>query len=482
MMNERKTVKIALLALILLCTALLLSGCIFTPEEINTQDPGVGNAPIPTIAVVTASPTPENVGQPIVLLTNPPTDVVIHLITPTPNAGATVPMGAEASPVPTFSTITSTPAPTSSTLKKGSTGEAVKHVQTMLRALGFYTGSLDGDYGDGTEKAVKDFQKQYKLTEDGKVGPKTLTALEKAKATKRPTASPTPKATPKKTATPKPTQRSTATPRASSYSKLYLRLGSKGSDVKKMQERLISLGYLSGNATGSFDGTTEKAIIAFQKRNCSYSDGVAGPDTLTALYSADAKRTSSSAGTIGISYRYGDSGDKVKAIQQKLKDLEYFTGSCTGTFGPATEEAVKAFQRKNGLSADGVVGDGTMSKLFSSKAVSNKKTPTPKPTKKVTATPRRTATPNPNPYVRVTKSPNDKYVTLCEGNWGQPVSELQVKLKAAGYFSGEVDGIFGEQTAEAVKKFQRAKGLTVDGIAGYATQQVLFEGDYPEGS
>ena len=56
-------------------------------------------------------------------------------------------------------------------------------------------------------------------------------------------------------------------------------------------------------------------------------------------------------------------GDKVKEMQQKLKNWGYLTGSADGIFGSATESAVKYFQRRNGLTADGVVGSATAAAL-----------------------------------------------------------------------------------------------------------------------
>ena len=50
------------------------------------------------------------------------------------------------------------------------------------------------------------------------------------------------------------------------------------------------------------------------------------------------------------------------------------------------------------------------------------------------------------------------------GSRGEEVKRIQTKLKEWGYYSGGVDGIFGSQTFEAVKKFQSKNGLTVDGI------------------
>ena len=57
--------------------------------------------------------------------------------------------------------------------------------------------------------------------------------------------------------------------------------------------------------------------------------------------------------------RQGSTGSEVRQVQQKLKRWGYYSGSVDGTFGPATKKAVIAFQKKNGLRADGVVGADT---------------------------------------------------------------------------------------------------------------------------
>lgn len=62
-------------------------------------------------------------------------------------------------------------------------------------------------------------------------------------------------------------------------------------------------------------------------------------------------------------YRQGSTGETVKTIQTKLKNWGYYTGEVDGIYGSATTEAVKYFQRSNGLTADGVVGPATLKKL-----------------------------------------------------------------------------------------------------------------------
>lgn len=70
------------------------------------------------------------------------------------------------------------------TVRRGSKGDDVKYVQTILYNLGYDLGryGIDGDFGKATENAVKEFQRDHKLNADGVVGPLTYEALEKAEA------------------------------------------------------------------------------------------------------------------------------------------------------------------------------------------------------------------------------------------------------------------------------------------------------------
>jgi len=68
-------------------------------------------------------------------------------------------------------------------------------------------------------------------------------------------------------------------------------------------------------------------------------------------------------------YLIGSQGDVVTRIQQKLKDLGLYLGPVDGGFGGGTAAAVKAFQANNQLDSDGVVGNGTWAKLFSSEPI-----------------------------------------------------------------------------------------------------------------
>ena len=67
----------------------------------------------------------------------------------------------------------------------------------------------------------------------------------------------------------------------------------------------------------------------------------------------------------------GSRGDKVTRLQERLKTLGYYDGEIDGQFGQGTQEAVIAFQMKNGLDADGYAGEKTQALLYSDEAVRN---------------------------------------------------------------------------------------------------------------
>ena len=452
----------------LIIMAAILAGCTATPDDSGRNQAGVGTVGEQPLFPMRTTPPPQEATQTVGPL----------IVTPNPNATAgpttMAPWGNITTPNPSgFVTPTATwgggvisvtvspsisPQPTSSVLKLGAEGQAVRAVQQRLKTLGYYKGNVDGDFGQGTESALKAFQRRNKLTADGIAGPATLTRLNSSNALPS-------------TPTPKPTPRATATPRVNPN--LYLKNGMSGSDVRRMQERLISLGYMTGNPTGRFDDLTEQAVFAFQRRNVSYADGIAGPMTLEKLYSSSARGTSSPVGLTGVTLERGSTDyAAVRKLQQRLKELRFYTGEVDGDFGVSTENAVKNFQRVNGLVVDGRAGSSTLARLYSDGANGANRTAPPPPGD---------ATPIPF-YVNVTPNPQGGYVTVREGNSGTLVRNLQQALKDQGYFKLTVDGLYGVGTTEAVREFQRRKGLSQDGVAGPATQRILFEGNYPSGS
>ena len=276
-----------------------------------------------------------------------PTETPYPQDTYNPYAGATI----ESVTVPPVTpTPTEGPSPTPKSIQRGFTGsDAVRDIQKRLKELGYYKGSADGDFGPATEKAVMAFQKANGLTADGKVGEKTLAKLNSSKASSSKGSS----------------AKATATPKVSKNT--YLVSGSSGKQVKTMQKRLIELGWLSGSASGSFDSATEAAVIAFQKKAKLWADGKAGPKTLEALYSSKAPKSSKPASS-NETLEKGSKGSEVKKMQKRLKELGYMSGEADGSFGDATETAVKLFQDYNGLTADGKAGTATLNLLYSDSA------------------------------------------------------------------------------------------------------------------
>ena len=223
-------------------------------------------------------------------------------------------------------------------LRMGDSGSAVKDLQTKLKKLGYYDGTVDSTFGSGTYTAVRAFQKKYNLTADGVAGSETLKKLDSAYKTAD-----------------------------SDKDDGSLRKGATGSAVKDLQTKLKKLGFYNASIDGDYGDTTVAAVKAFQKKYNLTADGVAGSETLKKLDTAY-KNADSNTSTDDDSLRKGATGTAVKTLQTNLKKLGFYTAYVDGSFGSTTESAVKAFQRKYGLTADGVAGSATLKKIESAVA------------------------------------------------------------------------------------------------------------------
>ena len=223
-------------------------------------------------------------------------------------------------------------------LRMGDSGSAVKDLQTKLKKLGYYDGTVDSTFGSGTYAAVRAFQKKYNLTADGVAGSETLKKLDSAYKNAD-----------------------------SDKDDDSLRMGDSGSAVKDLQTKLKKLGYYDGTVDSTFGSGTYAAVKAFQKKYNLTADGVAGSETLKKLDTAY-KNADSNTSTDDDSLRKGATGTAVKTLQTNLKKLGFYTAYVDGSFGSTTESAVKAFQKKYGLSADGVAGSATLKKIESAVA------------------------------------------------------------------------------------------------------------------
>jgi peptidoglycan hydrolase-like protein with peptidoglycan-binding domain len=136
--------------------------------------------------------------------------------------------------------------------------------------------------------------------------------------------------------------------------------------------------------------------------------------------------------------KVGSSGSSVTNIQRCLQQLGYFQGPITGRFGSLTQTAVTKFQRANRLPAVGYVGPATQRTLQSQ-----------------------------------CQSRNSGSGEIRPGSRGSAVSKLQQDLRQLNIFNGPITGFYGEQTQQAVIRFQQAAGIRADGIVGTRTRQAI---------
>ncbi|SEA14505.1 Peptidoglycan-binding (PGRP) domain of peptidoglycan hydrolases-containing protein [Oribacterium sp. KHPX15] len=154
----------------------------------------------------------------------------------------------------------------------GEQSDLVKKYQQILINLGYLEGEADGNFGLGTQNAIKAFQSRNDQVVDGYLGPDTRAALDD--------------------------------PNAIPYA---MRLGEQSDSVKELQEYLVKYGYLdSDKATGYFGELTKSAVANFQSKNGLTADGLAGAKTITLLHSGNVKKNTkqsstsqSSSGTTG---------------------------------------------------------------------------------------------------------------------------------------------------------------------------------------
>lgn len=132
------------------------------------------------------------------------------------------------------------------TLQYGSSGVYVKFLQYALNYLGYNCGTVDGDFGNNTKNAVKNFQKAKKLTKDGIVGTQTWTAIRDA------------------------------LPEISK--------GRSGNIVRALQTILNAYGCNCGSVDGDFGANTKSAVIKFQDKKNLVEDGIVGKLTWTMIF------------------------------------------------------------------------------------------------------------------------------------------------------------------------------------------------------
>lgn len=233
-------------------------------------------------------------------------------------------------------------------LRQGDQGSDVEFLQQRLREEGFYSGQTNGFFDAETEEAVKLFQRSRGLSEDGIAGSDTLTALNA-------------------TTLFEPINQ-TSSQRVESGSLMRtLRLGSSGSDVSVLQQRLREEGVYSGSTNGFFDTETETAVRQFQRNRGLRIDGIAGQRTFAALGIGDIVNYAQSRPNRrqDITLRPGDRNIRVEELQRRLQAAGFYTGSIDGIYETGTSNAVRRLQKENNLPETGVANRDTQVALAS---------------------------------------------------------------------------------------------------------------------
>ncbi len=253
--------------------------------------------------------------------------------------------------------------------------------------------------------------------------------------------------------------------------------------VADLQRRLIGLGYLQGEADGIFGGGTEAALSEFQRLNGLEPTGALDEATRALLDSAQAMPMPTPEPT---PLAAGAKGEGVKAVQEQLKVYGFLSGVADGDFGANTDMAVRAFQQYQ----------YDMGRIDLPPAPAPEPTPAPDSLLVEELLPQRDApdatdgedlpelaapTYAPDGILtdeQLTMLTDGSFPIFCEevgkGSKGWEVLRVQYRLADLDYQWDNVDGLFGPNTEEALRYFQKRNKLEESGVADEQTQRALF--------
>lgn len=216
------------------------------------------------------------------------------------------------------------------TLDIGSEGERVSELQAVLKLLGYYTGEVNGVYGDNTAIAVSKLQQQAGLTPHGIMGAAEWNFL-------FPSIPPNPTSS---TSTSNPLPSASRTPPTTSDG-----ISASSFPTPSITEAITQ------TTTTRPNPSSPASTTGFGNR------------TTTTGNAVSVERTKPSAITLPI-LRQGMRGPAVQQLQRRLKSLGFLKATVDGVFGEVTKAAVQAAQRKFKLEPDGIVGPATWNALL----------------------------------------------------------------------------------------------------------------------
>ncbi len=228
-------------------------------------------------------------------------------------------------------------------------------------------------------------------------------------------------------------------------------LGDKGTEVRVLQTRLNTLGYLASEPVSpyTFDAKTKTAVKKFQA-----ATGIAESEAAATGIVDDVTYIRVKLSTAVTYEQYkdklhakGGAGEEVLETKTRLKRLGYLTGTLSNQYDQATVTAVSCFQRANGLNDSGIADRATRDVIFSANAVTMKE------------------------YQKIAN-----LTVVKKGDSGEQVAVVQQQLSGLGYYSGSISGTYSATVVTSVKLFQTANGLRANGIADVTTREVLNSG------
>ena len=180
---------------------------------------------------------------------------------------------------------------------------------------------------------------------------------------------PAPESTPTTSPSTTPETTSPAEPAAPPKPAAVLEPGAKGEKVRELQHRLFQMAWLPETTTGTYDAATKEAVAGFQGKRGFKASGVVDKKTWSKLVAMTKTPTHDQKFNVlkpgPALLAAGASGDQVRDVQARLKQIAWLFGDVTGTYDATTVAAVKGFQAKRAIPVTGEIDQRTMDRLTS---------------------------------------------------------------------------------------------------------------------
>ncbi len=325
------------------------------------------------------------------------------------------------------------------TLAPGTSGVKVRALQQALTELGYYNGKIDGNYGSGTNAAIKALQTKNNLRATGVALPELQQLIYEKRVRNS-------------------KNRLVYVKTLPPIDGVTMQQGDYGDAVYELHQMLVKTKLFDQTVGYEYTSATTKAVRAFQKDHSIKVTGKVDAFTLLAIKTAVGVSTTPAANEQAaneeltqdnvVIINNGTRGLAVTRLQQRLVELKYYNITPDGEYNNDDIVAVQHFQRLNSLPITGVADLATQQVMYTTYAIAA------------------------DSSVSGTVAPTSGILKI--GAQGEQVRALQSRLIALNFLTGSIDGNFGTQTAAAVAAFQKANSLKQDGIVGNQTTIALY--------